>query len=214
MNNLADLSYAVSTLNYTTVPLIQETLYNLALHIGEYKYSARSNDFNGWMMCDGRSLSQSNFYALYDVIGTTFGSADSNSFNLPDFRGRALAMMGHGSNLTNRPQGASIGEEVHTLTVTEIPGHIHTVTDPGHTHTQSTYNNDYNNNGGTPPGFGQDAPSTQPVTWNNISGSTTGVSINSTGGGQAHNNMQPTLFGGNVFIYTGYILIGGSNMIG
>jgi microcystin-dependent protein len=34
--------------------------------------------------------------------------------------------------------------------------------------------------------------------------STTGITINNTGGGLPHNNMQPTLFIGNVFIYAGY----------
>ena len=32
--------------------------------------------------------------------------------------------------------------------------------------------------------------------------STTGISVNSTGGGGAHNNMQPTIFISNVFIFS------------
>jgi microcystin-dependent protein len=33
--------------------------------------------------------------------------------------------------------------------------------------------------------------------------STTGITINATGGDQPHNNIQPTLFMGNMFIYSG-----------
>jgi microcystin-dependent protein len=231
MNNLANLEHMVSGINYLVLPYIQETLFNMSFHVGEYKYSVRTADFNGWLMCDGRSLSRETHKDLYAVIGTTFGSADSESFKLPDFRGRALAMMGAGSNLTSRALGASVGAETHTLVATEMPSHTHAgttdasgahahaLTDPGHTHTQTTFNDDYNMTSGTPPAFGKDADSTTTVTFNNIGSSTTGVTVQtngshehtfttgSAGSGNAHNNMQPTMFGGNVFMYCGLLPI-------
>jgi microcystin-dependent protein len=138
-----------------------------------------------------------------------------------------MGCVGQGSGLTNRVLGAVVGAETHTLSSNEIPSHshtgttdsngahTHTITDPGHTHTQTTINDDFNNSGTNPPGFTQDSAGSR--TWNNINSATTGISINSagahthtfttntTGGGLAHNNMQPTAFVGNVFIYAKFL---------
>ena len=113
-----------------------------------------------------------------------------------------------------------------TLNVSQMPGHSHTgttsvsgshshsINDPAHTHTQTTINDDFNGSGGNPPGFMGD--STGSKTWSNINASTTGITINNngththtfttdtTGGTQSHSNMQPTLFGGNMFIFAGF----------
>ena len=53
--------------------------------IGTYKPWAGS-DVNipvGFLKCDGSSISRTDYAALFDVIGTTFGSVDANSFTLP-----------------------------------------------------------------------------------------------------------------------------------
>lgn len=233
-------------LNYATIPSIREYLTRLALRVGDYKMSAQHSDFNGWLLCDGRSVSRTDFPELFKVVATSFGATDSNSFNLPDLRGRVYG--GCGSNiagLTNRSLGTAVGSETHTLTTAEMPlhthsatasnagGHTHTVnnsglhshsvTDPGHTHTQTTINDDYNNSGTNPPGFTADSAGT--ITWNNINTAYTNVTVNSngdhvhtmntagdhthsitiasTGSGDAHNIMQPTLFAGYMYIYSG-----------
>lgn len=121
------------------------------------------------------------------------------------------------------------GAHVHSATAANNGEHTHSVNDPGHTHTQTTINDDFNNSGTDPPGFTADSAGT--MTWNNINSSTTGISVNpagththvitvasagdhthsfvtsSVGGGQAHNIMQPTLFGANVFIYAGDVVV-------
>lgn len=247
MNNFMELATVVHTMNYKTLPSVFDVIKNINLHVGEYKWSARSNDFSGWMICDGRTLSNANYPELYEVIGTTFGSNDAFTFKLPDLRGRVMGGAGQGSGLTNRALGAVVGAETHTLTSNEMPSHTHsatssnagghnhggwtnteglhshTVNDPGHTHTQTTINDDFNNSGATPPGFTADSAGS--VTWSNINTATTGISLNSngshahtistdgvhshaitvlsTGGGNAHNNMQPTAFAGNCFIFVG-----------
>jgi microcystin-dependent protein len=221
---------------------------NMSLHVGEYKWSARSNDFDGWLLCDGRSLSRTTYSSLYDILGTSFGSVDEDSFNLPDMRGRVMGCTGQASNLTLRTLGDAVGEERHSLSVSELPSHshsasvssagshnhggntinsgthTHTINDPGHTHTQWTINDDYNSSGTNPPGFAADSAGLQ--TWNNINSAATGISINSTGDhihginsdgshthsvslsstgdGNSHNIMQPTIFAGNVFIFGGF----------
>jgi microcystin-dependent protein len=166
----------------------------------------------GWLDCDGRQLSVSLYPDLFSAIQYSFGGSDIN-FNIPDMRGRAGIGIGQGTTLTNRTLAAVGGAETHTLSNTEIPSHTHagttatigshthTINDPGHTHTQTTTNDDFNNSGGDPPGFTGDSAGTR--TWSNISTSTTGITINasgdhnhtfttnSTGGGGSHNNMQP-----------------------
>ncbi len=48
------------------------------------------------LLCDGSSLLITNYEALYEVIGTTFGAADSTHFNLPDLRN--VTLWGSGDN--------------------------------------------------------------------------------------------------------------------
>ena len=52
---------------------------------------------NGWLDCDGSSLSRSEYRRLFNIIGTTYGSVDSDSFNIPDLRGRTVIGSGQGS---------------------------------------------------------------------------------------------------------------------
>lgn len=168
-------------------------------HVGDVKMSVYNGDFFGWLKCDGRSLSRTTYAALFAVIGTSFGSADGNSFNLPDCRGRVLGTLGQGTGLTNRALGASVGAETHTLTIGEMPSHNHGVTDPGHTH---TYINNTNNQN-TDNAFASETAADDADLAKTTGSSTTGITIDNNGGGGAHNNMQPTLFIGHVYIYGG-----------
>ena len=183
MNNISSLvqhSYSVESV----LKQVQRVLYYTQAFIGDYKYSSRTSDEMGWLVCDGRSISVEEYKDLYDVIGYTFGGS-GGSFKLPDFRGRVPGIIGNGTNLTPRTIGAVVGAETHTLTVNEMPSHNHGgVTGSG--------------------GFGTGV--TSPA----VSLTTTDVAddggshthpINSEGGNQPHNNMQPTLFGGNVLIF-------------
>lgn len=44
----------------------------------------------GWLLCDGASLSRTEYAALFAAIGTAHGAPTSATFNLPDYRGRFL----------------------------------------------------------------------------------------------------------------------------
>lgn len=167
-------------------------------YTGDLKYSVLIDDHHGWLKCDGRALSRTLYSKLWDAIGTTFGSGDgSTTFNLPDCRGRVLGGVGQGAGLTNRVIGSSVGTETHTLTVGEIPSHSHGVTDPGHTH---TYVNNANNQN-TDNAFASETAADDNDLSQTTGSSTTGITINNTGGGGAHNNMQPTIFASNIFIF-------------
>ena len=49
----------------------------------------------GWLFCHGQSVSEDDYGALYDVIGTSFGSENKDHFNLPDLRGRFVRGVDH-----------------------------------------------------------------------------------------------------------------------
>ena len=135
----------------------------------------------GWLLCDGSSVLRASFPALFSAIGTTFGSADGTHFNVPDMRGRAPVGTGTGTgggaSGTGLPTGGSAltaralagwnGEETHTLITAEIPAHHHTV--------------NFTLTGGS----GGNVIGTVGANDDQLTGDT--------GGGGAHNNIQPTM---------------------
>lgn len=81
------------------------------------------------------------------------------------------------------------GAKAHQLSTAEIPAHAHAVTDPGHTHLTQRYPTA---TGGLS-GFTIDTSMNGTPTDNTLptKSATTGVTIQNTGGGGAHNNLQP-----------------------
>lgn len=164
--------------------------WNAVPPVGVITAFAGSTAPTGYLICDGTAVSRTTYAALFTIIGTTYGVGNgSTTFNLPDLRSKTIVGVGQGSGLTNRTLASTGGAETKTLAVSEIPSHNHTINDPGHTHSQNTVNDDFNNSGGNPPGFTADGAGSR--TWSNINSSTTGISINYTGGGSAFNIMNP-----------------------
>ena len=82
----------------------------------------------GWLECRGQSLSRTTYAALFNVIGTTWGSANASSFNLPNFSRRVLVGRGGtGTTQLRNGVGATGGAETVTLAVSHMPAHTHTV---------------------------------------------------------------------------------------
>jgi microcystin-dependent protein len=136
---------------------------------GEVRMYAAASAPTGWLSCDGAEISRTTYAALFAVIGETYGVGDGRTtFALPDFRGRAPIGIGTGSGLTARAIGDETGTETHQLTIDEMPAHNHDIL------------------GGDSTGGGQNMRVTNSAT-------TYTTNIQSKGGGQAHNNMQPSL---------------------
>ncbi len=148
-----------------------------------------SDNHGKWILCNGQELSRTTYSALFALIGTTFGVGDNATrFNTPDCRGKVNGSSGQGVGLTNRANGQTVGAENHTLTIAEMPNHNHNQS-TGYT-TGGYYGFDYLKVGSAffnqGDGFVMNSDRTSKV-----------------GGGQSHNNMQPTIFIGNTFIYAG-----------
>lgn len=156
-------------------------------YVGDYKMSALTTNHGVWLRCDGTAVSRTTYSALFAKIGISFGAGDgSTTFNIPDFRGRVYGTVGSGTGLTPRLMGANVGVESVTLTSGQIPAHNH------------AWSNRYQGIGTS--GSGANAL----VTALSAFDGTSTVTPNSFGGGASHENMQPTLFGGDVFIcYSG-----------
>jgi microcystin-dependent protein len=145
--------------------------------------SAAMLEPEGWLDCDGRTLSVFANADLFDAIGYEYSvgvyGGEDLSFNIPDMRGRVGVGYGTGSGLTARSLGAKGGAETHTLTKGEMPAHNH---------------------------GGSTGSTTGATTSNTAVGSSTLLggsdvaddgshshTIASDGSGNAHNNMQPFL---------------------
>lgn len=162
---------------------------------------------SGYMFCAGQELSRTTYAALFAVIGTNAGAGNgSTTFNLPDYRGRVSAgrddmngtvagrLTTAGSGVNGIALGASGGAQNVTLTEAQMPAHTHTVT--GSTNTTGAHTHSYTGAefdlGGT--GGGATANPVDLTTGSAGSHShTVSGTAAATGGGQAHNNVQPTL---------------------
>ena len=74
----------------------------------------------GWAMCNGQLLPINQNQALFALLGTTFGGNGQTTFALPDLRGRVPIHVG-----SNFPLGTRGGAEAHTLSTAELPQHTH-----------------------------------------------------------------------------------------
>jgi len=132
----------------------------------------------GWALCDGQLLPINQNQALFSLLGTTYGGDGRVNFALPDLRSRGPIHMGSGHTLGERG-----GEQGHTLSISEIPTHTHTLN--GATQTGSLVIAAGNLSGVSPSQMYQ-APDA------NL-GAMNPASIANVGGSQAHLNMQPFL---------------------
>ncbi len=73
----------------TVLPILKESI---ATGYGDLDGSL-GDRYPGFIQCDGRSLSTTQYFMLFDVIGYTYGGSGS-SFQIPDYRNRRLCGTG------------------------------------------------------------------------------------------------------------------------
>lgn len=138
----------------------------------------------GWALCNGQLLPINQNQALFSIMGTTYGGNGQTNFALPDLRSRTPAHVGAGLTL-----GEKIGEQTHTLIISETPAHTHQLNAVAPATSGGNVNNPsgaYLSNSAPAEIYKTSAgsPALIPVI---------GSTIANSGGSQAHLNMQPFL---------------------
>jgi microcystin-dependent protein len=131
----------------------------------------------GWAQCNGQLLPINQNQPLFALLGTNFGGDGRVNFALPDLRGRIPIHVGSGHTLGERG-----GEQAHTLSIAEIPTHVHfdqvsTLSSSGNDNPSNRFLGSVNDMYHTPTNLTPMNPG----------------SIANAGGSQPHLNMQPFL---------------------
>ncbi|HLX94815.1 MAG TPA: tail fiber protein [Verrucomicrobiae bacterium] len=96
-------------------------------YIGEIRIFAGIFAPVGWAFCDGSLQSISQYTALFQLIGTTYGGDGQTTFALPNLLGRLPLHQGTDSQGNRYVLGESGGAETVALGPTQIPVHAHGV---------------------------------------------------------------------------------------
>lgn len=155
--------------------------------------------------CYGQTVLTADYPALFAKLGTRYGGNGTTTFGIPDLRGRARAgldnmggtsanrLTGQTGGLNGDVLGAVGGSETHTLTEAQLAAHDHDITiNSGgeHNHTFPTSDGD---GGGVQVRRGNGLGGTLLATTSTAPAHTHTGDIADAGGGQAHNNVQPTI---------------------
>ncbi len=172
---------------------------------GIIKMYAGATAPDGHALCQGQVVSRSGIYAaLFTVVGTQFntGGELSTEFRLPNFKGRVPLGVDSGDASFN-VLGETGGEKTHTLTSAEMPAHTHvqdahghdSAADGGHEHATHLGDTAYTQSGGSLTKSYNASPgdNTFPSGAHDHPISNTTATNQNTGGGGAHNNLQPYL---------------------
>jgi len=148
--------------------------------LGEVRWFAGNFAPRGWATCDGQILPISQNQSLFSLLGTTYGGDGRTTFALPDMRGRSMLNARQGPGLPNYRLGQRSGSENETVTSAQLAAHTHTLR--------------ADNSGGD-----SVLPDDRVISevgrielFDSSANEEMGASsIETVGGGQSHNNMQP-----------------------
>jgi microcystin-dependent protein len=128
---------------------------------------AGTNAPSGYLLCQGQAVSRTTYAALFAVVSTTYGVGNgSSTFNVPNLVGRIP--VGYDSTQAEfNAMGETGGAKTHTLTTNEMPRHAHTELYETADQASCINGSGYYTRGNATTMTG------------------------STGGGAAHNNLQP-----------------------
>ena len=98
---------------------------------------AMSTPPTGWLECDGSAIDRFDYEALFNAIGTSFGTGDgSSTFNIPDLRGQFVRGWSHGvtpavdpnaATRTASGTGGATGDNVGSEQADAFESHSHTI---------------------------------------------------------------------------------------
>jgi microcystin-dependent protein len=136
----------------------------------------------GWSICNGQTLQISQFDALFNLIGTTYGGDGQTTFVLPNLQSRVPVHPGSGMAFSQVG-----GVETVTLSAQQIPAHNHPLMATNSPAATAQVQGSV---------LATAANSGSPV-YNAISPAPSAAmnpnAVTQTGGSQPHNNLQPYL---------------------
>ena len=177
---------------YVTSSIISDTL-PIGSVIEWYSDTIPDN----WLLCNGQAVSRTDYSALFEVIGTAYGTGNgTTTFNLPN----KMERVGVGKSNTSpyNQLGNTGGETAHVLSENEMPKHGHStvamnVSSGTGAYSCDTYGYTYQKEGN---GVVVPLANTVPKT---VTGYPSTLMSTYTGSSKAHNNMPP-------YIITNYII--------
>ena len=151
-------------------------------YIGEIRMFGGNFAPAGWFTCDGQLLQISEYSALFQLIGTTYGGDGQTTFALPKLTGRVPVHMGTGAGLSTYVIGAQGGVQNVTLTTNQIPSHTHPIVADNNNATtnQTSPVNDFYGNSSPAKIYSAKTSGLHPM-----------MTLPAQGGSQPHDNMQP-----------------------
>eukprot|EP01083_Nonionella_stella_P110760 324330_1 len=190
------------TLRPTEAPTYEYDLYHY--YVGDYKTSAQNASHSAWLLCDGSYVDSQDYGDLFEVIGHSFGAFPGypSLFQLPDAQNRIQGIIG-----SNHTMGDVVGNEQMQLNETQLPSHYHYVAAHSDCNGKGPSGNLYISSSCwnaaymypySDVDYGKYhltlVPSTPTFGQTSVSGSNETINV-----------MQPTIYTGNVFIYSGVI---------
>jgi microcystin-dependent protein len=150
--------------------------------VGEIRIFAGNFAPAGWALCNGQLIPISQNTALFSLLGTNFGGDGRSNFALPNLQGAVPRGVGQGPGLSPVVVGEQAGETAVTLLSAQLPSHSHAalgVAGAG--------------NSASPAGasWAEQRRDNYTAYANPVAMSVNALAA--TGGGQAHNNLQPYL---------------------
>jgi microcystin-dependent protein len=135
----------------------------------------------GYALCNGQSLAISEYEALFNLIGTTYGGNGQTTFNVPNLQSRIPIHQGQLAGGSTYVIGQLAGAETVTVGINQYPRHNHNLlASSGGTASSNPSNQTV---GPGPNAYSPTAPAS----------AMNPAMIGNNGGNLPHNNIQPYL---------------------
>ncbi|MGI4873118.1 MAG: phage tail protein [Janthinobacterium lividum] len=160
-------------------------------YLGEIRIFAGTFAPQGWLYCQGQLVSISEYDALFNLVGTTYGGDGQTTFGLPNLSSRVVAGQGPLPGGSNYTMGQALGTENVALTTNQVALHGHPFTGTVSVLTGGTAQ--------TSPGgnyFGSQGPSNYSAAPGTAGALANGAIVGQSspaGNSQPHANVQPVL---------------------